>query len=143
MSLRMARFPPGLKIAKRVNSMSEKKEVRKVLIVDDAQENVLLAKRFLQTQNIESEVAMNGTEALDILSRTAFDCILLDISMPGLSGEEVCQRIRANPQISRTRILAYTAHAMPSEIERFKTVGFDEIVIKPVRLADLLKAIKG
>jgi CheY-like chemotaxis protein len=84
-----------------------------------------------------------GEIALEMAAKTAFSLILLDISMPGLSGEETCTRLRAMPNGASIRIIAYTAHAFPEERERFLEYGFDEILVKPINRKRLEEVIGG
>lgn len=104
-----------------------------VLIVDDNDINRLLVSRLLSKGGWQVAEAEHGSAALSWLSANRADLVLLDISMPDISGEDVCQRIRAQGLGGAgMRIVAYTAHAMPEERERFLSNGFDAILIKPV-----------
>ena len=60
------------------------------------------------------------------------DLVLLDVSMPGMSGIEVCRRIRADERLRGLRVIAYTAHALPEERRSFLDASFDDILIKPI-----------
>jgi putative two-component system response regulator len=64
--------------------------------------------------------------------------VLLDISMPGLSGVETVRRIRGNAQWQGIHVIAYTAHAMEEEKRQILEAGFDDILVKPVSKANLL-----
>jgi CheY-like chemotaxis protein len=61
--------------------------------------------------------------------------------MPGIDGEEVCRRIRADGAMAGMRLVAYTAHAMESEKQRFMNVGFDAILTKPITIQTLLSVL--
>lgn len=111
-----------------------------VLVVDDQQVNRLLAARMLKKLGWEAMEAEDGNKALAIMQSQPFDLVLLDISMPGLSGEEVCAQIRQGRDIPK--IIAYTAHAMPDDVNKFKASGFDAVLIKPISNASLEAAIK-
>lgn len=112
-----------------------------VLIVDDNPVNRLLPSAILRKEGCSVAEAASGEEALDYLSRTRPDCVLLDISMPGLSGEQVCERIRQDANLAGLRVIAYTAHAMPEEKHRIMGAGFDDLLIKPISRAGLLAAL--
>ena len=112
-----------------------------VLIVDDNPVNRLLPSAILRKEGCSVAEAASGEEALDYLSRTRPDCVLLDISMPGLSGEQVCERIRQDGNLAGLRVIAYTAHAMPEEKQRIMGAGFDDLLIKPISRAGLLAAL--
>ena len=71
------------------------------------------------------------------------DLVLLDISMPDMSGEEVCKRLRADPAYAALKIIAYTAHAGPHDVERFLANGFDAALIKPISSQRLKNVVDG
>ncbi|MCX8145943.1 MAG: response regulator [Azovibrio sp.] len=112
--------------------------MKRVLVVDDNQVNRKLAAAMLQKRGWRVEEADNGLTALAMLEASAFDYVLLDISMPGLDGEEVCRRIRQMEATQGLHVVAYTAHAMESEKARIMRAGFDDIVIKPVTMEALM-----
>lgn len=107
------------------------------LVVDDNNTNRKLASVMLKKCGWLADEAAGGSEALAMLSVEAYDFVLLDISMPGMSGEEVCRLIRANPALSGIHVVAYTAHALESEKLRIMSAGFNDIVLKPMSLGDL------
>lgn len=96
---------------------------------------------MLERQGWSVLIASDGREALDTLATTHCDLVLLDISMPGMSGIEVCQSIRANPAIANLPVIAYTAHAQPEDRRNFIASGFDEVLIKPVSSEKLANAV--
>lgn len=114
---------------------------RRVLIVDDIEINRRLAAILLSREGCEVTEVADGNAALDILARESFDAVLLDISMPGISGEEICRRLRADARWRELPLVAYTAHALVDEKERFLAVGFDALLIKPITAADLRRAL--
>ena len=114
----------------------------KVLIVDDEPLNRNLAKLMLGRAGVESVVAEGGEACLDMLDTDHdIDRILLDISMPGISGIAVCRAIRDNPNCRGVRIVAYTAHAFEHQREELVKAGFDDILTKPFQSEDLFRAL--
>ncbi len=105
---------------------------RKALIVDDHPTNRLLAGAMLRKLGWVTEEAESGEAALRLAGSCSFTLVLLDISMPGISGEETCGKLRQLPGGAELSIIAYTAHAFPEERERFLAAGFDEILVKPI-----------
>ena len=84
-----------------------------------------------------------GQQALDRLAVEAFDIVLLDISMPDMSGEEVCKQIRASETLKHLHVVAYTAHTMKEEQEQILAAGFDALLIKPINKAILLETLSS
>ncbi len=114
----------------------------RVLIVDDHPVNRKLATLVLRNAGIPSLEAHSGEEALRILEGEAFTCVLLDVNMPGIGGEEVCQRIRADARLQHLRVVAYTAHAFEEERKRILAAGFNDLVTKPITKERLLAALE-
>ena len=102
-----------------------------VAVVDDTADNRLLVRAILGDTYDVHEYA-TGSEALDAFARTAPDLVLLDISLPELSGLEVLARMRGDPALSALPVIALTAHAMDGDRERFMAAGFDGYVSKPI-----------
>lgn len=113
----------------------------RVLVVDDHPVNRKLATMLLRGAGYHIDEAASGEEALARLSADSFDSVLLDVSMPGLSGSEVCARIRAHASLRRLRVVAYTAHAFEEECNQILAAGFDALVTKPVSKTRLLAAV--
>lgn len=111
------------------------------LVVDDNHTNRLLAGTLLKKMGWLVTEADSGEAALAAQGSGPFDVILLDISMPGLTGEETCVRLRARPDGAALRIIAYTAHAFPEDRDRFLANGFNGILIKPINRQRLEEAI--
>ena len=111
------------------------------LVVDDNDVNRKLARVLLSKLDWEVEEADSGERAVELCKTRDFPLVLLDISMPGLSGEETCALLRAMGK--PMRIVAYTAHAFAEERDQFIAAGFDEVLVKPINRATLEKAIAG
>ncbi len=117
---------------------------RRALVVDDVMLNRKLAIAFFTRLGWEAYETDGGTAALQWLAdQTPVDLILLDISMPDLSGEEVCRQLRANPAWASVKIVAYTAHAGQADIDRFLANGFDAVLIKPISLQRMTEVISS
>ncbi|WP_026687587.1 response regulator [Azovibrio restrictus] len=112
--------------------------MKRVLVVDDNAVNRKLAVAMLRKRGWEADEAEDGFAALRMLESTAYDHVLLDISMPGLDGEEVCRRIRSMADTRGLHVVAYTAHALESEKQRIMAAGFNDIIIKPMTMDVLL-----
>jgi two-component system, chemotaxis family, chemotaxis protein CheY len=104
----------------------------RVLIIDDNAVNRRMAQVVFQKLGWEVETLDSGDRALLHLAAHRYDLILLDISMPGMNGEDVCRHIRADPALAGLRVIAYTAHAFLEEQQRFLARGFDDVLVKPI-----------
>lgn len=113
---------------------------RRILVVDDAPmfrelESVFLARsgRVL--------VASDGEEALEIAYRERPDLIVTDLSMPGLGGDELCRRIKRDPDLGRTPIIIVTGRDDGEEHELAVRAGADDVIEKPIARVSLIQAV--
>lgn len=102
-----------------------------IAVVEDNADNRLLLQAILDGlyQLVEYE---NGVDALAGLSASLPDLVLLDISLPGMDGNEILARIRADEQMRNLPVIALTAHAMAGDREKFLAAGFNDYVTKPI-----------
>ncbi len=105
---------------------------KNLLVVDDNETNQAFVRVLLQHKAVNLQSALSGNEVMLRCQQQQFDLILLDISLPDISGIEVARQLRALPAYQKTPILAFTAHALPAEIAEFKRAGMDDILLKPL-----------
>lgn len=112
---------------------------RRVLVVDDNPANQALARAVLEAAGVEVVLAGDGVLALEAMAEQPFDVVLMDVRMPRMSGPDALARIRAG-EAGRpdTAVIALTADA---EDRRLADKGFDGVLAKPARPADLLAAV--
>ncbi len=115
--------------------------IKRALVVDDIASNRMIAEAALKKLGWSVLTAADGQEALAVLEKTHCDLVLLDISMPGMSGVEVCQHIRSDAAHADVPVIAYTAHAQPEDRDKFIASGFNEVLIKPLNLEKLSSII--
>jgi CheY-like chemotaxis protein len=108
-----------------------------VLVVDDNAINRNLLEIIFRTLGWQATLSEDGESALAHLRTTRFDLVLLDLRMPGLSGHDVCIRIRTELGLADLPVIAYTAHGMVEDRERMLACGFNGMLIKPVSIADV------
>ncbi|MGM0453298.1 MAG: response regulator [Thermodesulfobacteriota bacterium] len=120
---------------------------KQVLVVDDNQANLDILSSALKSANIRGSDLRAGMEVLPTLERAImagnpFDCCIVDIHMPGLSGYEVARQIRAsdNPKIARLPLVA-ASYLVERDAELFAQVGFDQSLVKPVRRERLFQVL--
>ena len=114
---------------------------KRVLIVDD-EPNIVTALEFLlEKRGYEVKVATNGEVALAEVETFKPDLVLLDVMMPKVSGYEVCQRMRANPQWQGIKIVMLSAKGREVEVSKGMSLGADLYVTKPFSSAELVATI--
>ncbi len=102
-----------------------------VAVVEDNADNRLLLQAILDGlyDVVEYE---NGIDALAGLSANLPDLVLLDISLPGMDGNEILARIRADEHLAGLPVIALTAHAMAGDREKYLSAGFNDYITKPI-----------
>jgi CheY-like chemotaxis protein len=102
-----------------------------IAVVEDNADNRLLLQAILDGlyDLVEYE---NGTDALAGLAASLPDLVLLDISLPGMDGNEILARIRADPTLQKLPVIALTAHAMSGDREKYLAAGFNDYITKPI-----------
>lgn len=116
----------------------------RILLVEDNPVNQVVAKALLGKLGLECDLACNGLEALDALTRERYDLALMDCMMPEMDGYEATMAIRAENSPVQNRnlpIIAMTANAMPGDRERCIEVGMSDYLAKPVRQEELAMVI--
>jgi len=111
-----------------------------ILLVEDNDMNRMVAQNSLQYYNCKITEVENGVEALEILKKENFDIILMDIQMPEMDGIEATKIIRTEFKLT-TPIVALTANAFKSEIEKCKKAGMNDYVTKPFDEITLIETI--
>ncbi|MFN7729728.1 MAG: response regulator, partial [Bdellovibrio sp.] len=117
---------------------------KKILVVDDSDDNRFLVKLFLDNPNFSVSEAENGQVAVELVKSTDFDLILMDMQMPIMDGYEAVKSIRNYESMTGhapTPILALTAHGVVTEKEKCLSVGCNDYIAKPVSRSTLLSRI--
>lgn len=114
-----------------------------VLIVDDNDLNLKLARDVLRFEGFSTVEAATATSALAIAAEASPDIVLMDVSLPDLSGVEALGRLRAAPATRRTPVLAVTASAMAGDREHLIAAGFDDYLAKPIRVRELVEKVRS
>jgi two-component system phosphate regulon response regulator PhoB len=113
----------------------------RVLIVEDEQALNLLLRYNLESEGFDVDIVERGDEAEMRVAEVAPDLVILDWMLPGVSGIEVCRRLRARPETKQLPILMLTARGEESERVRGLGTGADDYVVKPFSLPELLARV--
>ena len=114
----------------------------KVLIADD-EPNIVISLEFLmKREGHQVLVARDGLQALETIRRERPDLVLLDVMMPGRSGFEVCQAVRADEALAGTRILLLTAKGRDTDVAQGLGVGADGYMTKPFSTRELAARVR-
>lgn len=114
-----------------------------VLLVDDNQQNLELMQAYLDDLPCRTETAMDGIEAMERIAQHRPDLVLLDVMMPRMSGFEVCQKIKSNPETRGTAIIMVTALNEVPDYERAVESGTDDFLSKPVNKLELVTRVRS
>ena len=115
----------------------------KVLHVDDDPMNLRVVQEILGAFGHQAVMACSGNEALERLATEPFDIMLLDIHMPGMTGIEVIQHLRASTGPERTvPVIALTADVYSRRPAEYLALGFNDFVSKPILVSGLMATIK-
>jgi DNA-binding response OmpR family regulator len=113
----------------------------KVLMVDDEEDFVRTLDERMKMRNLDSNVALSGEQALEILEKEVPDVMLLDLKMPGMDGMEVLKRAReAFPGV---QVVMLTGHGSEQDEAEARRLGVFEYLRKPVPIENLMKVLKA
>ena len=114
----------------------------RILLAEDNLVNQQVALHLLQRMGYRADVAGNGLEVLEALSRQPYDVVLMDVQMPEMDGLTATRHILSEQSsIARPRIIAMTANAMLGDREMCLAAGMDDYVSKPIRVEELVRAL--
>ena len=116
----------------------------RLLLAEDNRTNQTLAIRLLEKMGHQVTLAVNGREAVELVQKSEFDLVLMDIQMPVMGGVEAMRKIREweAGNARHTPIIAMTAHAMTGDAEKYRQAGMDGYVSKPIRTDVLRREIQ-
>lgn len=116
---------------------------KRVLIADDEPSIVISVEFLLKREGLAISVARDGEEALERIRADRPDLVVLDVMMPKLNGFEVCETVRADPELAGVRILMLTAKGREAEMNKGLALGADAYIAKPFSTRDLVARVKS
>jgi two-component system, cell cycle response regulator DivK len=114
-----------------------------ILIVEDAPDNRTIAELILQSAGHTVISIGDGASAVCVAVTTRPDAILMDLSLPKLDGWEATRRLKANPATCDIPVIAFTAHILPSDLERARAAGCATVIAKPFEIDVFLEQIEA
>lgn len=115
----------------------------RILIVEDEEPLTLLLRYNLEAEGYEVDTAARGDEGDVKLKESAPDLVVLDWMLPGLSGIELCRRLRARPETRQLPIIMLTARGEESERIRGLSTGADDYIVKPFSVPELVARVRA
>ena len=113
-----------------------------VLIVEDNDKNMKLARDVLQAKGYQTLEAETGEEGVRLAKERKPDLVLMDIQLPGINGIEAFKQIRADPGTARIPVVALTASVTPTDRSQIAAAGFDGFLSKPVNLKEFIDTVQ-
>ena len=115
---------------------------RRILVIDDHEENRRILRDLLTSGNYEIIEAMTGLDGVRMAEQERPDLILMDIQLPGIDGYEATRRIKANPTLHQIPIIAVTSYALSGDDVKAFEAGCDAYISKPFSPRVLLAKIR-
>jgi two-component system cell cycle response regulator DivK len=113
-----------------------------VLIIEDNEKNMKLARDVLQVKGYQTLEAATGEEGVRLAKEKLPDLVLMDIQLPGINGIDAFKQLRADPKTARIPVVALTASVTPTDRSAITAAGFDAFVSKPISLKEFLDTVK-
>ena len=113
----------------------------RLLLVDDNKDVVNMLAMLLRRVGHEVQIAHDGLAAIEAARQHKPEVVLLDIGLPGMSGYEVAEKLRSEKDLNHFRLIAMTGYGQDEDVSRAKQSGFDDHLLKPVRLESIQQAL--
>ena len=113
-----------------------------VLIVEDNEKNMKLARDILQAKGYQTVEAETGEVGVKLARERKPDLVLMDIQLPGINGIEAFRQIRAEPTTARIPVIALTASVTPTDRSAITAAGFDAFIGKPINLKEFVDTVR-
>ena len=139
----MIKFDKVSQVEKKENVKPIAFEGKRILIVDDNEINILIAKRILMKWGLNIDFAANGYKAIEYITNNRYDLVFMDIKMPGITGFETTTIIRGMEEeyYKNLPIVALTASTLHNEESKFKESGMNGHVLKPFSPTEIKKVL--
>ena len=115
---------------------------QKILVVEDNELNLKLFCDLLRAHGYVAEPVRDGREAVERARGFAPDLVVMDIQMPYVSGLELIEQLKGDPELRRTPIMAVTAYATSGDEDRARAIGAQAYVAKPISVARFVQTVE-
>jgi two-component system cell cycle response regulator DivK len=116
--------------------------MKTVLIVEDNEKNMKLARDILRAKGYVTLEAVNGLDGVRLALEHKPDLVLMDIQLPDINGIEAFERIRANAETAKVPVIAFTASVTTGDRSRIGDAGFDGFLGKPINLKEFIETVR-
>ena len=113
-----------------------------ILIVEDNDKSMKLARDILNAKGYRTLEAVTGEEGVKLAKEKLPDLVLMDIQLPGINGIEAFRQIRADAATARIPVVALTASVTPTDRSEITAAGFDAFIGKPISLKEFIETVK-
>jgi two-component system, cell cycle response regulator DivK len=113
-----------------------------VLIIEDNDKNMKLARDVLQAKGYQTLEAVTGEDGVRLARERMPDLVLMDIQLPGINGIEAFRQLRADPKTAGIPVVALTASVTPTDRSAITAAGFDAFIGKPISLKEFVDTVK-
>ena len=114
-----------------------------VLVVDDDSDHATSLALLMTEYGYDSHVCLHAQDCMEAVERLRPQVLLLDLTMPGMSGFDIAQEIQDNPDLRPARLVAVTGHGNESDRQLTKAFGFDHHLLKPVNFQHLEAIVRS
>ncbi len=114
-----------------------------VLIVDDEENFLQIIQIILKRAGYQTLVAADGTKGLDMVYDCLPDIVILDDMMPGLTGGDVCLKLKSDPSVSHIPVVMHSAGAKVRNRDYIAKIGADDVLFKPSLPADIVEKVNN
>jgi two-component system, cell cycle response regulator DivK len=113
-----------------------------ILIVEDNEKNMKLARDLLEAKGYATLAAVNGVDGVQLAKDHVPDLVLMDIQLPDINGIEAYEQLRADARTAAVPVVAFTASVTPTDRTRVMQAGFDGFLSKPINIKEFLSTVK-
>ncbi|MDD5065830.1 MAG: response regulator [bacterium] len=115
---------------------------KKIFVADDDRDIVMILKRYLELDGYSVDCSFNGNEAMEKVTGSKFDLLILDVMMQGINGWEICKRVKTDPQTREIPVIILSAKSQDTDALMSFKCGADQYVVKPFDYNELSIIIK-